>query len=88
MDEKTEKAVEGYERYAKHKGLRLNPDKKVVEMVVKGLLSNQEKHGARYCPCRIITGDKEKDRKTICPCAYHEDEIKEKVICHCGLFVN
>jgi ferredoxin-thioredoxin reductase catalytic subunit len=87
MDEKIEKIIEGYEKYAKNSGFKLNPDKKLVLMIVKGLLDNQEKHGARYCPCRILTGDKAKDVKIICPCAYHRDEIKEMGHCHCGLFV-
>jgi len=87
MDEKTKKAIEGYEKYAKASGFRLNPDRKIVEMIVMGLLSNQEKYGARYCPCRIRTGKKEDDVKIICPCIYHKDEIKKMGHCHCGLFV-
>ena len=87
MDEKAQKIKDSYRKYAESQGFRLNPDDKVVEMIIKGLLANQEKHGARYCPCRIVTGGKEKDLKTICPCAYHKDEIKEMGHCHCNLFV-
>ena len=87
MDEKIEKIAKGFEMYAKSRGFRLNPDRKVVEMIIKGLLANEKKHGARYCPCRVVTGDKEEDRKIICPCVYHLDELNEMGHCHCNLFV-
>jgi ferredoxin-thioredoxin reductase catalytic subunit len=87
VDENAGKIKDSYRKYAESQGFRLNPDDKVVEMIIKGLLANQEKNGARYCPCRIVTGDKEKDVKIICPCAYHRDEIKEMGHCHCNLFV-
>jgi ferredoxin-thioredoxin reductase catalytic chain len=79
--------LEGYRKYAKSQGYRLNPDGKIVGTIVKGLLKNQKTYGARYCPCRAVTGDREKDRLIICPCAYHRDEIKKGGRCHCGLFV-
>ncbi|MGR3220281.1 MAG: ferredoxin-thioredoxin reductase catalytic domain-containing protein [Candidatus Anammoxibacter sp.] len=47
----------------------------------------KKKYGFDYCPCRIVTGDKEKDDKIICPCVYHEEEIKRDGKCHCDLFV-
>jgi ferredoxin-thioredoxin reductase catalytic chain len=87
MDEKIEKIKDACGSYAKSQGFRLNPDDSVVEMIIKGLLANQEKHGARYCPCRIVTGDKKEDAKIICPCVYHKDEIKEMGHCHCNLYV-
>ena len=87
MDEEADKVILGYGEYAKSQGFRLNPDRKVVELVVRGLLENGKRHGARYCPCRVVTGDKRKDRLIICPCAYHKDEIAEMGHCHCNLFV-
>ncbi len=77
----------GYKKYAESQGFRLNPDDATVERVCNGLLTNQKKHGARYCPCRLVTGDKEEDKKIICPCIYHKDEIKKDGHCHCSLFV-
>jgi ferredoxin-thioredoxin reductase catalytic chain len=74
------------ERYAEKAGFRLNPDQKVVEMVIQGLVRNEGRYGFRYCPCRIVTKDKENDRKIICPCAYHKDEIEALGYCHCLLF--
>lgn len=75
------------ERYAKSQGFQLNPDEKIVDLIIQGLLQNEQKFGFRYCPCRVITGDPEQDKKIICPCVYHKDELKQMGHCHCGLFV-
>ncbi|MEM2918446.1 MAG: ferredoxin-thioredoxin reductase catalytic domain-containing protein [Candidatus Altiarchaeota archaeon] len=75
------------EEYAKRNNLMLNKNKKVVEVIIKGLLRNEDKYGELYCPCRPITQNKEEDKKIICPCVYHMQEIKEMGKCHCGLFV-
>ena len=73
------------EEYAKN-GLVLNPDAKVLATVIRGLARNRKKFGERYCPCRIRSGDKEKDRDIICPCIYHKEEIAGEGHCHCNLF--
>ena len=72
--------------YAKERGLALNTDDRQFTAVIRGLVRNRLKHGERYCPCRIRSGDPEKDRLIICPCAYHEDEIEGEGHCHCNLF--
>ena len=72
--------------YAKKHGFRLNPEDKKLENVIKGLARNKLRFGEQYCPCRIRSGDVEKDKKIICPCVYHEDEIKEQGSCHCNLY--
>lgn len=72
--------------YAKRKGYKLNPDNEMVQLVVEGLAKNKAELGKQYCPCRIVSGDVEQDRKIICPCVYHHDEIKENGSCHCSLF--
>jgi len=79
--------IERYENYATANGFRLNPDKKTVERVLKGLLANEKKHGRKYCPCRRISGSAEEDAKIICPCVYHKDEIAKDGHCFCNLFV-
>jgi ferredoxin-thioredoxin reductase catalytic chain len=73
-------------KYAEKAGFMLNPNPQVLDAVIKGLARNESRHGLRYCPCRVVTGDKEKDRKIICPCIYHQDEIKEQGYCHCMLY--
>ena len=85
--EQIEQMKSGYNKYAESQGFNLNPDDIIVERICKGLLGNQKKHGARYCPCRLVTGNKEEDKKIICPCVYHKDEIEKDGNCHCNLFV-
>ncbi|MDI6867701.1 ferredoxin-thioredoxin reductase catalytic domain-containing protein [Methanoculleus sp.] len=72
--------------YAKERGYILNPDERQLETVIRGLVRNKERFGAAYCPCRLRSGDPEKDRIIICPCIYHEQEIEEQGACHCKLF--
>ncbi len=79
--------IKKYQEYALLNGFKLNPNVKVVESIIKGLLAREEKFGARYCPCRRVTGDKEEDKKIICPCIYHKEEIEKDGKCFCGLFV-
>jgi ferredoxin-thioredoxin reductase catalytic chain len=71
-----EKLRELMKKYAESQGFKLNPDEKVVNSVIKGLLGNEFRHGYRYCLCRVLTGDRPKDAKLICPCVYRKDEIR------------
>ena len=87
MQEEIKKLRKKYEVYAKSAGIKLNPDKKIVNAILIGLLKNKEKHGEIYCPCRVVTGNKQKDKDIICPCIYHMQEIKKDERCMCGLFV-
>jgi len=74
------------EKYAKEHGFALNPDDKRLDIVIRGLARNIRKHGAQYCPCRLRSGDTETDKKIICPCVYHEEEIETEGSCHCNLY--
>ena len=76
-----------FSEYAESNGFHLNPDNVVVERIIKGLLMNEEKHGAKYCPCRRVTGDKTQDGEKICPCVWHKDEIEKDGHCLCNLYV-
>ena len=65
-----------------------NPDKQVVSDAAEGVLIQQKKKGLKYCPCKIVTGDKEKDFPIICPCNFkQQDTWKQKGECWCLLFV-
>ncbi len=72
--------------YAKAKGYVLNPDPEKLDELISALAYNQKRYGARYCPCRPLSGDPEEDQKKICPCFWHEKEIETMGHCHCGLF--
>jgi ferredoxin-thioredoxin reductase catalytic chain len=85
--EDLEKALIAWAReYAESRGWKLNTDERQFRAVIKGLARNTLRHGERYCPCRIRSGDPEEDREIICPCIYHEDEITGEGHCHCNLF--
>ena len=86
-ENKIKEISESYYNYAISQGFRLNPDKKTTDRVINGLLENEKKYGEKYCPCRRVTGDAEKDAKIICPCAYHKDEVAKDGHCVCNLFV-
>lgn len=72
--------------YARENGWVLNPDSTVLGPVIRGLARNEKRFGLRYCPCRLRSGDEEKDRAIICPCIYHGDEIERDGHCHCRLY--
>ncbi|MEW6221937.1 MAG: ferredoxin-thioredoxin reductase catalytic domain-containing protein [Candidatus Hadarchaeota archaeon] len=85
MDEAELKEI--MKKYAASQGFKLNPDEEVTGAVIKGLLTNVEKYGFRYCPCRPVIGDRKANTLNICPCAWHKDEIRKMGHCHCWLFV-
>jgi len=82
-----EELIKEYEAYAEKNGFKLNPDREVVERIVKGLLEREKESGSKFCPCRRVTENEEENKKIICPCAYHKDEIEKFGHCLCGLFV-
>lgn len=82
-----EEMIKNYQSYAQKSGFRLNPDRKVVEMLIEGLFENEKKYGAKYCPCRRITGNLEEDKGKICPCQECREEVEKDGHCHCSLFV-
>ena len=86
-DQEAEKEMLRWARkYAKEKGWILNPDRDKLRIVIRGLARNKKRFGERYCPCRIRSGDPEKDRAIVCPCEYHDSEVAEKGQCHCRLY--
>lgn len=70
------------------KGFFFNKDRDWVISILKDLLVNKERYGYMSCPCRLATGDREKDRDIFCPCAYRSDDVKEFGSCYCNLYVS
>ena len=62
---------------------KMNPSRDFVQAIVKGLIKNKHEHGEYYCPCKVVTGDKEKDADIICMCK----DARERGECLCKLFV-
>lgn len=77
------------EQLSEKREFQVNPDNKKVAQLLEGVFNNEENHGLKYCPCRMIEKDFEKDLQLICPCnfAIHETyKDKEDGECWCGLF--
>ncbi len=75
------------EKDAKSHGYYLNPDSQFLEVLLKGLMQNEDRYGYPSCPNRLSTGKFEFDRDIICPCDYREPDIKEYGYCYCALYV-
>lgn len=85
-----EKFLEAIERFAEKNEFQVNPDTEKVKMLLDGMFNNEQNHGLKYCPCRLITKDFAEDLKLVCPCNFliHETyKDKEDGECWCGLFV-
>ncbi len=79
-----------YERSKKSaeaSGFRLNPDYDVITTAIKNIARNKKEFGEWYCFCQKRTGDKEKDKKIICPCAARNRDIANRGSCKCGLYI-
>lgn len=67
--------------------IMLNPD----EEDLKGLAEAMEKYlkdgKQAYCPCRVLSGNEEVDRKIICPCYFYMGEVELQGRCQCSLYV-
>lgn len=74
-------------KHAEKSGISLNPNEKILDGVLAGLEKRKEKFGEIYCPCRVVSGDKNKDKEIICPCVFHRGEIELQGHCKCNLFV-
>lgn len=87
LDKNIKNLKEKYKKHAEKSGIKLNPDREVVESILKALLRNKELKGELYCPCRVLTEINERNDEIICPCIFHRGEIELQGKCHCGLFV-
>ena len=84
-------ARELYERLRKvqePKGYYFNKDQKLVFELLDALLVNKDRYGYMCCPCRLASGDREKDKDIICPCDYREPDVREYGSCFCALYVS
>ncbi len=87
MSDEEKALLEKSEKFAEETGIAMNPDEKIVNAIITGLLWKKQSNGELYCPCRALSGDKEKDKDIICPCIFHQKEIEDMSHCHCNLFV-
>jgi ferredoxin-thioredoxin reductase catalytic subunit len=82
-----EKLYEMLKNSQEPKGYYFNKDKDRVFELLNSLLFNKKRYGYMCCPCRLASGDREKDKDIICPCVYREPDIEEYGSCYCNLYV-
>ena len=83
-----EELYENLKKIQEPKGYYFNKEKDRVLDLLKSLILNKERYGYMSCPCRLSSGDREKDQDIICPCAYREPDVKEYGSCYCNLYVS
>ncbi len=86
--EKIEQTYQKLKKDAKNAGYNLNPDEVYTKDLVAGLLVNEQRFGYMSCPCRLSTGNKQKDLDIICPCDYRDSDLEKYGTCYCGLYVS
>jgi len=69
-------------------GYYFNKDTKRVFELLEALLVNKKRYGYMSCPCRLASGEREKDRDIICPCIYRQPDVAEYGSCYCNLYVS
>ena len=70
------------------KGYYFNKDRERTFELLEGLLANKERYGYMCCPCRLASGDREKDKDITCPCTYRTPDVEEYGSCYCNLYVS
>ena len=70
------------------KGYYFITEKERVMDLLEALITNKDRYGYMVCPCRLASGDRDKDRDIICPCEYREPDVKEFGSCYCNLYVS
>jgi ferredoxin-thioredoxin reductase catalytic subunit len=83
-----EQLYEMLKKVQEPKGYFFNNDRERVSELLEGLLTNKERYGYMACPCRLASGNREKDRDIICPCEYRTPDVKEYGSCYCSLYVS
>ena len=79
---------EGLKKVQEPKGYYFNKDKERVFELLEALRVNRERYGYMSCPCRLASGEREKDKDIICPCVYRARDVEEYGSCYCNLYVS
>lgn len=78
MEEEFKFLLEKAKKQASQHGLKINPDKKMAETAIKGIVHNKKKYGKYYCICKL-----ERIQDNVCMCK----SVRSSESCTCGLFV-
>ena len=87
-EEALESAVKFSEKYVEKGPYEFFPEDEVVTEVQRGLAENHKNDGYRYCPWMPLSGDPVEDRKKICPCERHHEDIERDGFCIWMFFVS
>ncbi len=68
-------------------GYFLVNDAELLQGLLEGLKTNEDRYGYPSCPCRLASGVLEYDRDIICPCDYRDPDVAEFGACYCRLYV-
>jgi ferredoxin-thioredoxin reductase catalytic subunit len=83
-----EKLYDMLRKVQESKGYFFNKDRAVTLDLLKSLTINKERYGYMSCPCRLASGDYEKDKDIVCPCEYRAPDVKKYGSCYCNLYVS
>ena len=83
-----EQLYEMLKKLQEPKGYFFNRDRERVFDILRDLLINKERYGYMSCPCRLASGDRDRDKDIICPCEYRAADIEEYGSCYCNLYVS
>ena len=84
----TEQLYETLRRVQEPKGYYFSVDKERVFGLLEALFVNKKRYGYMSCPCRLASGDREKDKDILCPCVYRGPDVEEYGSCYCSLYVS
>ena len=77
-----------WKNFTENNDFMLNMDEDLVNMVIDGVLGNEEQYGLKLCPCRLRDGTRNRDLDLICPCNFKTQDVwSNEGRCWCGLFV-
>lgn len=83
-----EKLYEMLKKVQEKKGYYFNQDRERTFELLEGLIVNRGRYGYMCCPCRLASGDREKDKDITCPCTYRIPDVEEYGSCYCNLYVS
>ena len=83
-----ERLYEMLKKAQEAKGYYFNKNKDRTFELLAGLIVNKKRYGYMCCPCRLASGDREKDKDITCPCIYRAPDVAEFGSCYCNLYVS
>jgi ferredoxin-thioredoxin reductase catalytic chain len=83
-----EQLYETLKKIQEPKGYYFNTQKERVLELLQALLVNKSRYGYMSCPCRLASGDREKDKDILCPCVYRGPDVEAYGSCYCNLYVS